>query len=315
MLCASSAGFLVTTTALAQTDAAAEDPFGPSTPVEETAPAADAPAPETPVEPAPAPAAAAAAAPAAAPAPAPAPAPTPAPAAEVPETAAPAPASPEAKSDTDHAGVVGHLGVGYLGWQTVMLGRDLETRSAPVIGVRYWLTEGLGLDVGIGFGYGGATTVDETPDNVNGTIERTTTTAPGQFTFLLHGGVPLSLAAGRHFSFQVVPELNVGFAATGDQDNLDVDNEREVTSAGYHIGVGARVGGEIQFGFMGLPELALQASVGAALRVDSGSTTTKVLIGDQSTTTDSQTVFGIGTTVDGNPWDIFASNISALYYF
>ena len=71
-----------------------------------------------------------------------------------PTTAAPA-KKVEEDEVSDHEKVVGHIGVGYLGLTTLPLapGNGIPaTVSAPVIGVRYWLAEKIGLDLGLGFG-------------------------------------------------------------------------------------------------------------------------------------------------------------------
>ena len=50
---------------------------------------------------------------------------------------------------------------------------------------------------------------------------------------------PLALASAGHFSFQIVPELNVGFA--GGSDDPDDDGPMdEISRSGFHLDVGAR---------------------------------------------------------------------------
>jgi hypothetical protein len=120
---------------------------------------------------------------------------------------------------------------------------------------------------------------------------------------LIHGGVPLSLASAGHFSFQIVPELNLGFAGSSSEiAGVDVSN------SGFHLDVGARAGAEIHFGFMDVPQLSLQGGVGVRLNMDS----TSAEAGDMEDTTSNMS---FGTTLNGNPWDIFTGNIAALYYF
>ena len=75
--------------------------------------------------------------------------------------------------------------------------------------------------------------------------------------------------------------------------------------------VGARAGTEIQFGFIGIPELSLQAGVGLALSYDRVKATNKTT--PETSTTVSQT--RLGTSVGDNPWNIFTGNVAALYYF
>ena len=206
-----------------------------------------------------------------------------------PQTAAAAPYA----GGSDHASVVGHLGFGYLGRSGVNVGTNgpgIGLVSAPLIGVRYWFDQGMGLDVGLGLGVNSGSADGGDP--------------PSSWAFVLHGGVPLALASGAHYTFEIVPEANIGLGGgKGTMGAVDVSHK------GFLLDLGARVGAEIQFGFIGLPELALQGSVGAMLALSS-----------QSSTPDggnklgaSQTTFT--TTVYNSPWGIFTNSVSALYYF
>lgn len=78
--------------------------------------------------------------------------------------------------------------------------------------------------------------------------------------------------------------------------------------------LGARIGTEIQFGFIGIPELALQASVGLNFQhsVWHASNPAKGTTKDAAA---SQTSTEFGTTVQSDPWAIFTNNIAAIYYF
>jgi hypothetical protein len=63
---------------------------------------------------------------------------------------------------------------------------------------------------------------------------------------------------------------------------------------------------------MKLPQLSLQGSIGLLFALDSAKTTQE-LDGNSVETTGSRTIFT--TTVGSNPWNIFTSNVAALYYF
>jgi hypothetical protein len=228
-------------------------------------------------------------------------------AAPAPAGAAPAPAqtgmtlpgaTPDPAADAaDHASVVGHFGIGYMGRRSIVIDADaagaLATVDAPVIGVRYWLNPLLGVDAGLGMLLSSGST---TTGNVSTDLQ-------GYTVFILHGGVPLALAGSRHFSFQVVPELNLGFSSSkrGGAGGPDL--------SGFHLDLGARAGTEIQFGFIGIPELSLQAGVGLALAYDH----VKISPPMGAATTVGRTE--LGTSVGDNPWNIFTGNIAALYYF
>lgn len=216
-----------------------------------------------------------------------------------------APQAAAVAGSSDHDSVVGRLAIGYLGRNSILVTTGLDSTAAagddaaistPIIGVRYWLSDMLGIDAGIGFGMTSGS-VD------NGTTD---TDTPSMKVFLLHGGVPLSLASAGHFSFQVVPELNVGFASRS-ETVMAGGMETEIDHGGFHLDVGARAGAEIHFGFIDVPQLSLQGGVGVRLNMDSGST-------DGGVET-SASRFSLATTVGDNPWNIFTSNVAALYYF
>ncbi|MEZ4232778.1 MAG: hypothetical protein R3B89_26610 [Polyangiaceae bacterium] len=224
------------------------------------------------------------------------------------------PGTPGASATTggsDHATMSEHIGVGYLGKRSIPFatGVDVATGAlqegsaqAPVIGVRYWLDPSLGIDAGLGFvSQGGTTTVD------NGNQSRDTDDT-GVTGFLLHAGVPLNLADDGHFSFQVVPELNVGFANATQSQGA---GQPDIKLSGFGLDIGARAGAEIHFGFIGIPQLSLQGSVGLLFAMESRKAavdTTPEGSVKHSTTT-------ISTTVGDNPWNIFTSNVAAMYYF
>lgn len=237
-------------------------------------------------------------------------------------TTAPA-ASGAPKADdgvTDHEKVVGHLGVGYLGLTQVPIGsgggggaggfsHSRATLDAPVIGVRYWLSEKMGLDLGLGF-----TMFSSSNDTVNNNVT-TTTDGPAAFGVAVHGGVPLAFAYGKHYKFLLVPELNLGYARRGEKQNGN-PAPPDIVRTGLRVDAGARIGTEIQFGFIGIPELALQASVGLNIRYQNWKSHQDAgppVVPTERSSSDTQT--SIGTTVQADPWALFVNNISAIYYF
>ena len=206
--------------------------------------------------------------------------------------------TPDPAADaTDHALVVRHFGVGYMGRRTIALNPLTgESVDAPIIGGRYWLDPMIGIDAGIGMLFSGGSTKQG----------GTTTDLQGYTVFMLHGGVPLALAGGKHFSFQIVPELNLGFSSS---KTPPMGAAGQSDLSGIHFDIGARAGGEVQFGFIGIPELSLQAGVGLALAYDRA----KISPPGADATSVSRTT--LGTSVGDNPWNIFTGNIAALYYF
>jgi|HubBroStandDraft_1064217.scaffolds.fasta_scaffold02967_11 hypothetical protein len=201
--------------------------------------------------------------------------------------AAPAPAfktaPPPGGGDTDHDGVVSHLGVTVFPTQAIPFPGVAAGITAPVVGVRYWLMPKLGLDGGLGIGW-------------------LTGSAPSPFAMAFHVGVPLALASSQHFTFIVSPEANLAFA----HENIPVPAMANNTADGFLFDMGARVGAEIQFGFIGIPQLALQGTVG--LLFTHTETNTNVPGGGATHANN------LTTTVQGSPWAIFTNAIQATYY-
>jgi hypothetical protein len=238
--------------------------------------------------------------------------------------AAPAVApSAEPKKDegiSDHEKVVGKFGVMYFGVTQQPIGTGgaasvgRGTVQTPVIGVRYWLQEKLGLDLGLGFNFLSSSRAVEQ----NGQPE-TTTDGPAVIAFGLHGGLPLAFAYGKHYKFLLVPELNFGYATqTEAAQNVapGAPVPPDIHRTGLRFDVGARIGTEIQFGFIGIPELALQASVGLNFRRQvwhASQDAAPPNFPNPASSSDGQNSFG--TTVQADPWALFVNNISAIYYF
>lgn len=228
------------------------------------------------------------------------------------QTEAPPPAAPAASQGTagggdgggfDHDRFKGHFAVGYMGLSSLPIGNATGTPDtplvAPVIGGRYWFPDRIfGVDAGLGF-YTTSGSSQSTSGGVTVSTDHESKTG-----FALHGGVPFALATGRHYVFEVVPELNVGFT-TGTIKNPGMP---DTSVGGFRFDLGARAGCEIHFGFMNVPELALQASVGLFLTRTSTSASTGPSSGGDGT-------WLMTTSLVDDPWQIFVANIQALYYF
>ena len=215
------------------------------------------------------------------------------------------PSGPE--PETDHDAVVGSIGVTFFNTTNVNISPvvpsapgapDLEQSRVGLrttfIGIRYWLSEGIGLDVGLGLGFGDLAT------NADGMLAGG---LDSQLAIGVHAGLPVSLKAMKHFNVLLVPEFSFAYGKATLQaadPNLDAD------LSGIQLDIGARFGGEIQFGFWGLPNLSLQATIGLGIRFENAET---------------QTVL-TGATVDSSVWsirtianDVFNGTIRAVYYF
>jgi hypothetical protein len=196
----------------------------------------------------------------------------------------------------DHDGVVGHFAVGYFGISQLPVGALAAGGgggggqgfvSAPVIGARYWIGPRLGIDAGVGFGY-------------------TDTSGTSNWGIALHAGVPIALATSHHFTFELTPEATLGFAG-GSVPGVGGGNNAASLS-GFRLDLGAKIGAELQFGFIGIPQLSLQANVGVYLQQEAWGYTAPGI----NTSTTSTT---LSTSVGSDPWAIFTDTVSALYYF
>ncbi len=207
---------------------------------------------------------------------------------------------------SDHARVVGRLAVGFLGATTVPVGSPgggavtEDTVTAPALGVRYWISELVGLDVGVGLGY------------LGGTASAGDTSIPldNAFAMNFHAGLPLAIFHEGHYKFLIIPEVNFGFA-TGTAFGATPAQDR--SRGGLLFQIGGRLGSEIHFGFMDVPQLSLQASVGLYFEYTSASygSLASAIPADGA----SVSRYGFGTSVQGEPWDILLGALNALYYF
>ncbi len=235
--------------------------------------------------------------------------------------------------------MVGRFALGYLGMRQMLIAAGLGSElppaagsglglgeqptrrvNAPIIGLRLWITRLLGIDAGIGFftDWGSQSTDRRCPSDETLGANCTPIGAPGApavksdvsgtTAFLAHVGVPLALAGAGHFSFQLTPEVNVGYA-TQTINATPNPPVPKTTNTGWHLDVGARAGAELHFGFIGVPQLSLQAGIGLLFALDNTKTS-------QGGTGESKRTRGVfTTTVNDNPWNIFISNVAALYYF
>jgi hypothetical protein len=216
--------------------------------------------------------------------------------------AAPSSFSPEPapSGGSDHEAMVGSVGIGYFGMESVPIGSAAQPQrnSVPAwtLGIRYWVSSLLGIDAGLGFGL-----VSRTDDAGNGNGP----TGDGtDFGFTLHGGVPLALAYSRHFVLELIPELNFG-VSTGSYTDPALGGD--VDLSGILFEFGGRIGAEVHFGFIDVPQLALQGTLGLHFRYESRS----VSAGGADATRE---LILFGTPVGTHPWEFFSTSIGIVYY-
>src|SRR5262245_50494289 len=235
--------------------------------------------------------------PADAPPPPPAAYPPPAPMAPPPPAAYPPPAPAVESGPSDLDPSVRRFAIGYAGISQVPVGSPAAPiLTIPALGLRYWSSPTMGVDVALGIGWQGGST-----EYAGTSIDK-----DGVFGFVLQGGLPFALSTHRHVSFQVIPMVAVAYGKQTITDPTGLGNDTNYS--GFRVDVGARAGFELFFGFIGIPELALSATVGAQFEMVK-------IQREMAGTTDSDTTISITTTVENNPWDIFAGNIAARYYF
>jgi len=193
--------------------------------------------------------------------------------------------------------------IGYAGISQapVTPGAGGQTLTIPAVGLRYWASPTVGLDVAAGVGYaGGSQNVDDGTNSLS-------TDKNSIGGFVLQAGVPFALATHRHVSFQVIPTASVTYAST----TIGTGTSAEDVS-GMRIDVGARAGFELFFGFIGIPELALSATIGVQFEYLRYAASMDTATGKVS---GSDTTYAISTTVQNNPWDFFTGGVAARYYF
>ncbi len=229
------------------------------------------------------------------------------------------PSYSSSSGDSDHSAMVGNFGVGFFGVLGVPIALAptpaqmadpaafAEYVHAPTIGLRYWLSDLLAIEGALGIGIYSGSGEDVGPPPVGGT---TVVDPPSATAFALHGAVPLALAHSGHFVFEVVPELNFGFSTGTVYSPLPPGGAAtDVDVGGLLFQLGARVGAEIHFGFIDIPQLALQGTIGLHLTYESRSAD----FADGSSSSRSE--FVLATSWNEDPWELFTGNIAAIYYF
>jgi hypothetical protein len=203
---------------------------------------------------------------------------------------------------SDHDLFVGRFGFGFFGvlalpimgcGQAAGCAVDADaTLPAPSIGGRWWWKEQMGIEAALGLYFAS---------------ESFPAADVSQFGLALHGGLPLALLDSGHFVFELVPQLNLGFA-TGSHESTGAGGVHTDTS-GFLFEIGAKAGAEIHFGFIDIPQLSLQGTFGLMIRHESRSAD----MGGGAEVTTNSTSFATG--VDGAPWAIFTGALTAIYYY
>ena len=239
---------------------------------------------------------------------------------------------------TDHSVVTGRLGLRYFGAVTVPLlptaglgvpsfgsGQSIvnttdstamnpPSATLQTIGMRYWLNQSLAIEGGLAFGIGTGSLSRTTPAAMGNATNSSDT--PNYFGIGLHAGMPITLAESKHVAIHLVPYVGFYYAQSAIQVSPDSmsTNDQTGSTALFHLGANAQA--ELQFGFLGIPQLGLLAQFGLGMRYVSQTNRSIVNPGNRETST-TASGFGIATTVGPNYSlaDILSGSISAVWYF
>jgi hypothetical protein len=225
---------------------------------------------------------------------------------------------------TDHSIVVNRMGLRYFGPTSLAAlgdnGMAGGSGTLHTVGARYWLSPGLAIEGGLGFGFrsGGRTTTT----TAGAGTTNTSADIPNFFGIGAHIALPIMMAEAKHLVVHFDPFLSLHYGRSAITTTPSSDEQNDTTLNALRLTLGANATAEVQFGFLGIPQLGLQASLGVALAYQSGSmntvrTTTRAGQQPRTETTVSESLFTVGTTVGPQYGlaDIITGSISAVYYF
>jgi hypothetical protein len=221
---------------------------------------------------------------------------------------------------TDHSAVVGHLGLRYFGSVDMPalafeggMATTTGSQALHTVGMRYWLNGALGLEAGLGIGFASGSTTQTA--QTGGMQTQTQSDRPNFFGIGLQVGLPIMVAEAKHLAIHVDPYLSFRYGTSGITTGSG-DSTRDNSLSAVQLSLGANAVAELQFGFIGLPQLGLQAQFGFGLSYLSQSAK-QVTLRNNDTNTDSRSGFSIGTTVGPHYGldQIISGSISAVWYF
>ncbi len=214
----------------------------------------------------------------------------------------PPPTAREARSGTVGVGYLGLAGMNPLmasflgGGGGGGLGSSVLLRvSAPILGVRWWFRDSrLGLDLGVGAMVTGGS--DNTGSLVN----------TPSLQLVAHAGLPIALASTQHVIVLLAPELRAGYSTLLSQNNFEL--------TGSLLELALRGAVELFFGFIGVPELSLEAAIRVGFIREATSLSNFAPLGPAGSMLTNET-YRFSTSVSGDAGSIVASTLSLKYYF
>lgn len=238
--------------------------------------------------------------------------PLPPPPTALPASSTSAGASPQALSlardARDFDQVAGRWGAAFFGVRSVDFGSfppgTPNTVEVVTLGVRRWMAPGSmsssrswAIDAGLGFAYGRTKT--ETPVTGGGT---SSAQASG-FGLGFHLGLPIALAQGRHVTALLAPEVDLLYVSGKADQGTPL---RIIDWRGFGFDAGVRLGAEVYFGFLDMPQLALEGSLGVKARYDSVTMDPKAV---------GQSDVSHWRMGSDRPLGFLAGNVAVIYYF
>jgi hypothetical protein len=173
------------------------------------------------------------------------------------------------------------------------------------LGLRHWVAQPWGRfsNWGVDLGVGLVKTSTSVTAPQTGSLR--TSDGPSTAGLGLHVGLPLAMTHHQHATFELVPEFDVIYAS---ETIPPLTGGEQTSYSGFSLRLGARAGFELYFGFVGIPQLAIEASMGAAITYDSVSSKVGPL--ERSTRQ-----WGLATLRGTEPWSIFTGSVAAMYHF
>lgn len=219
---------------------------------------------------------------------------------------------------TDHSIVTQRLALRYFGSVNVP---SLAASGMPggggnalqTVGARYWISGGLALEGGLALGLSSGS--NETTMQSGGNTRSATSDEPNFFGIGLHIGVPIALAESKHLTIALAPYFSLHYGRSAITTGMG-DGTTDNTLSALRVTVGANATAELQFGFLGVPQLGLIAQLGLGLAYTS-STYEAVVRRNSDTTRIASGRFSLATTIgpDYSLADIITGSVSAVYYF
>jgi hypothetical protein len=168
----------------------------------------------------------------------------------------------------------------------------------------------MGIDVGLGFALNSGST-----ENKAGTTT-TKQDEPSTLGFSLKAGLPIVMTSSKHYAFFFEPQALFGYAGRTVKPIVPPGGTAppDTKHTGNRFVVGGAAGAMVQFGFIGIPQLAIDTTIGLGIDLQS-SKTEAPSPADNSTVTNSRSSTTVSTLSGNQPWNIFHSNLNVVYFF